>query len=117
MRICLPPIIAPFIEAMAASASSTVAKETKPKPLETPVSCRGWRELSGQAWRLRVGGFLGLGGRGSRSGCSVRGWTLSRVISARRRLGLGLGLGLGLALGLALGLGLGLGLGLAPCRG
>ena len=51
MRICLPPIIAPFIEAMAASASSTVAKETKPKPLETPVSCRGWRELLGQAWR------------------------------------------------------------------
>ena len=40
MRICLPPIIAPFIEAMAPSASSTVAKETKPKPLETPVSCR-----------------------------------------------------------------------------
>ena len=102
MRICLPPIIAPFIEAMAASASSTVAKETKPKPLETPVSCRGWRELSGQAWRLRVGGFLGLGGRGSRSGCSVRGCTLSRVISARSRLPkrakasrswLGLGLG------------------------
>ena len=51
MRICLPPIIAPFIEAMAASASSTVAKETKPKPLETPVSCRGWRELLGQAGR------------------------------------------------------------------
>ena len=102
MRICLPPIIAPFIEAMAASASSTVAKETKPKPLETPVSCRGWRELLGQAWRLRVGGFLGLGGWGSRSGCSVRGWTLSRVISARSRLPkrakasrswLGLGLG------------------------
>lgn len=37
----LPPIIAPFIEAMAASASSQVEKETKPKPLEMPVSCRG----------------------------------------------------------------------------
>jgi hypothetical protein len=37
----LPPIIAPFIEAMAASASSSVEKETKPKPLETPVSYRG----------------------------------------------------------------------------
>ena len=37
----LPPIIAPFIEAMAASASSQVEKETKPKPLEMPVSCGG----------------------------------------------------------------------------
>lgn len=78
MRICLPPIIAPFIEAMAASASSTVAKETKPKPLETPVSCRGWRELLGQAWRWRVGGFLGLGGWGSRSGCFGPGVDLCR---------------------------------------